>query len=572
LPDKSPHTPWRDVLLFLGIFAAAAAIRLVGLDWDGYHPDENPRAGARVLTGQLSVSSFYPPLLDYLTAMAYAALYVIGRALSWWSSSDAFRAAFFEDRDTFYLTARLVTTALSALIAPLTFLLALTHNVSRAGAVLAGAGAALIPGSVFWAHIAKSDVALAPAFLFVVIATSALVRHPSDWRRTMLLGLAIALAVSVKHSAVFFVAPFLLITLFSSRQWRRQPLSVRTFLTIALSALLFWVPLNIGIVIDPRPFLDAQLVQTSMSVRSSGLAASIGATVVAMTSADAGLPLWLLLLWVVAVVALIRWSATPRPQFRNVMLTFAAATAFAAIVLAYLGGARQPTNLWLPYVSLMAVLILVVASASLDLATTKSRFAAIGVLVLCLAAFSWRLVPIVNQAVAPSNGERVAAVIKSALPQGAAVFSAIDLNPWLPLSPAGAIEQRTRNERLANKYNIQLPPPDGPLPPARADAYKVFPFPFVFGGLETLKPDEVKTVVPYAWPLQPEEWRLDYWRERGYHYVVADAGGRSHPVEAYRLFYQELDVRCQRVAEIPTSKPLYWEQDILVYNCAPQAT
>lgn len=567
------NTIWRDILMFLGLFAAAAAFRLIGLDWDSYHPDENPSAAARVLTGQLSVSSFYPPLLDYLTALAYAALYVVGRALSWWPSAEAFRAAYFEDRDTFYLTSRLVTTALSALIAPLTFLLAITHGVSRLGAIVAGAAAALIPGSVFWAHIAKSDVALAPAFLFVVIASSAVVRRPSDKWRTMLLGLAIALAISVKHSAIFFVAPFLLVTLFSSRQWRTELPSLRTALIIALSVLLFWIPLNIGIVIDPQTFLDAQLVQTSMSVRSSEIWSSVDATVTALTSADAGLPHWLLPLWVAAVVALVLWPAIPQPQlqFRNVMLTFAGATAFAVIVLAYLGGARQPTNLWLPYASLMAVLILVVAAAVLDRATTTSRVVASGVLAVTIAAFVLRLVPIVNQSVAPSNGERVAGVIKSALPPGSAVLSAIDLEPWLPISPASAMEQRARHERLARKYDIQLPPPDRPLPPNRADAYKVVPFPFVFGGLEALEEDQVKTVVAYAWPLQPDEWRLDYWRERGYHYVVADGGGRTHPVEAYRSFYQELDARCERVADVPSSKPLYWEQDILVYNCAPAA-
>ena len=309
--NKEHGSIWRDVVPFLALFGVAVAIRLAGLDWGGHHPDENPSGAAKVLTGQLSVSSFYPPLLDYLVAVSYAALYVIGRALSWWSSTGEFRATFFEDRDTFYLTARLVTTALSALIAPMTFLLAVTHGISRRSAILAGGVAAFIPGTVFWAHIAKSDVALAPAFLFVVIAASSVVRHPSDRRRAALLGLALALALSVKHSAVFFVAPFLLITLYSSRQWAAHRLTFGTILAVAISTVLFWIPLNIGIVTDPQPFLDAQLVQTSMSVRSSGVSASIEATLAALTSADAGLPAGLLRLWAGAVATFGKISVEP---------------------------------------------------------------------------------------------------------------------------------------------------------------------------------------------------------------------------------------------------------------------
>lgn len=581
--DRSPPAPapgiaeaesgrWRNALVFGALFLGAFALRLVGLDWDGQHPDENPAAAARVLSGQLSVSSFYPPLLDYLTAIAFAALYVIGLALSWWSSIDSFRAAFFDSPAIFYITGRIVTATLSAFVAPLTFLLAITHGAGRRGAILAGAVAAFIPGSVFWANVAKSDVALAPAFLFVIVAASLLVERPSDRKRQILLGLAVALAVSVKHSAIFFVGPFLLMTMVSSRYWQPKPVPIDAWITSAVAAALLWIPLNIGIVLDPQAFLDAQAVQTSMSLRRAEFGSSIGATLTALTSADAGIPLYLLLLWLVAVMLIAFFPTGMAKRFRIVMLTFAGATALATAILIYLGGARQPTNLWLPYATLVAVFVIVCASAFIDRSATRMQMiAASFVVTLCFAAFVARLIPIIHQSLLPANGAGVAAAIKSEVRPGSAVLSAIDLARWLPMSPASVTEPHARHERLARKYNVQLPPSQQPLPPERADSYTVMPFPFVFGGLEAIAPDQVKTVIAYAWPLQPEEWRVDYWRGRGYRYVVADAPGRDHPVAAYRAFYRELDASCRTIAQVPATKPLYWEQDMVIYDCLPVA-
>ena len=132
-----------------------------------------------------------------------------------------------------------------------------------------------------------------------------------------------------------------------------------------------------------------------------------------LLSAATALKLSAAIVIVAGIATLLLLPAAERPQFRNVMLSFAAATALAIVVLAYLGGTRQPTNLWLPYVSLMAVLTLVVAGAWLDRATAAIRIAAIAVLCLCFAVFAVRLVPIVVQSVAPSNAARVAAAVPS---------------------------------------------------------------------------------------------------------------------------------------------------------------
>ena len=87
-PDRALQAPRITIrhgtTVFFALFGLTLAIRLIGIDWHGYHPDENPRAAARVLAGDLTVESFYPPLFDYLIAVAYVALYAIGRVASWW--------------------------------------------------------------------------------------------------------------------------------------------------------------------------------------------------------------------------------------------------------------------------------------------------------------------------------------------------------------------------------------------------------------------------------------------------------------------------------------------------------
>ena len=554
--------------VFLALFGLALAIRLIGIDWHGYHPDENPRAAARVLAGDLTVESFYPPLFDYLIAAAYVALYAIGRVASWWDSTTAFRDAYFSDPLVFYLASRVVTAILSAFLAPLTFVFGIVHGISSRSAALAGAAAALIPGSIFWAHIAKSDVALAPAFLLVGIAASLVIARPGQRGRQALLALAIALAVSIKHSAIFFLGPLMLLMLVISTQQPHPGRLAAAWLISLIGAAILWVPLNIGIILDPEPFLAAQRVQAIMSLRSSDPGGTMAAVMATLTSADTGLPIYLILLWALIPLPLLLVSPAAGRPFVRMMLIVQAATALAMLMLVYLGGIRQPTNLWLPYISLIAVTILLTLAAYLDRPPGRERGVAFGLMLLCVVSFSMRTMPIVQQAIVPPNAAVIARHIRSIAAPGARILSAVDLSSSLPVSRDSYTEQRARHERLARKYGVTLPPSSRPLVPDPAGAYTIVPFPFVIGGLESVPPDQVTTVVAYAWPLQPEEWQLNHWQERGFRYVVADRAGHNHPVQAYRSFYRELAARCRTHAQVRTAKPLFWEQDVAIYDCA----
>jgi hypothetical protein len=121
------------------VFVLAMLARLTGLIWGGVYYDEAFGRGAKVLAGQLVPDQpWYPPLLDYLNAVAYAALYAVGRLLGVWLNTAVFRDQYFENRALFILTARLVTATPGALSAPLAALIARQANWKWRAALILG--------------------------------------------------------------------------------------------------------------------------------------------------------------------------------------------------------------------------------------------------------------------------------------------------------------------------------------------------------------------------------------------------------------------------------------------------
>jgi hypothetical protein len=557
-------------MICVALFAAALLPRLIGVDWHGAHPDENPGAAARVLSGRLDVASYYPPLLDYVTAVAFGVLYLVGRLGGWWRSIAEFRDAYFADPTVFLITGRVVVASLSATLPPLGFALLRSGGVRRRWAIAGGAVAILIPGSIFWAHIAKQDAALAPAFLFLALAAFRFVDAPERAGRRLLLAIALSVAVSVKQSAVFFAVPLLLLLLLTSLATaRRCSAVIGAWAVTTLMALLIWIPLNIGIVLDPAPFLAAQRVQSQMSLRYADPASAAASVAAAITSPDAGLPVIVIALWFVGAVALVwrppRVAASLTRRFRVLFL----ATAAAMLIVGGVAGARQPTYLWLPYTSLMAVSLAAVAVAyAAERDPTWRRAAALAVLAVMTMALTARAVPLVRQFLLPAQAARLAEAVRALVPVGGRVLSAADLSRHLPPSPAAATEVRARHERLARKYGVDLPPASAPTPSPYRSTHTVIPLPVVIGGLEDIAPGDVRTVVAYAWPLQPDEWTLDHWRDWGIgHFVLNTARGRD-PVRAYRDFHREVAARCGPLAVVPGRRPLLGETEAVLYRCA----
>ena len=287
------------VLLFIFAFL----LRFIGLDWGGVHADENPSAAAKVLTGNLIPDvHYYSPFFNYLIAAVYALLYGIGRMAGWWNSTEAFRAAYFSDKATFISAARLVSVCVSAAAAPVSALLAREMKLSRLDSLLLGAVVALASASVFWGRIAKGDSGMGPALLLFVLTAVRFYSEPERISRAILLGFSIALPMSFKHSSVFFLAPALCIlaafTVYNLGQWRPWLVS---WLIVSLATVIFWVPMNIGIVLDPKGFFAAQVVQSQMSIHRASVVVSAAEWYNGITSVPSGVPLMILVLWFLSV-------------------------------------------------------------------------------------------------------------------------------------------------------------------------------------------------------------------------------------------------------------------------------
>lgn len=555
------------IVVPLGLFGLALLLRLIGVNWHGVHPDEDIGGPARLLTGNLRVRSFYyPPLLTYLVAVADMLLYVLGRIVGWWHSSSDFRAAYFGQPTSFMVTARIVVALCSASAAPIAWALARQVRLSDRAALLTGLTVAALPGAIYWSHIAKSDSGIGPAFLLVILCALRFMEQPQALVRAILVGIAAAVAISFKQSAVFFLAPVLAsFGLWSLRAPATRGVFIRGWIVVLLSAAVAAGILNIGILLDLKPFIEAQVVQSQMSFRAASPGVTIETWIAQLLSLDTGLPA----IGLISAAAL--WAlgiARGDPKVRLLLAVSAIGWIVAAIIICSITGNRQPSHLWLPYL-VVGIFAAAIGSSSLTDANERPlRLVGYAGFALLLVGAAIRIVPILTQASTPAIGPRVAASIRSTSPPGTKLVSSIDLSGYLPLSPDSLILPRARNERLAAHYGIALPPPDRPFTGV-AGGYTVVNYPWVIGGLEGYRADQVKVVIPYAWPLQPEEWQLGSWLSHGFRvFVIAGVADRiNDPVPAYRDFFRALD-RCPRIATLPTDRALFGEQEVRIYRCA----
>lgn len=548
------------------LFIVALLLRTTGMNWGDVHADENPSAAAKVLTGQLIPDvHYYPPLFNYLVAAAYAHLYALGRVVGWWNSAESFRAAYFSDKQTFIWVARLVAACISAATAPIAALLARELKLPQSRALLIGASVALFSATVYWGRIAKGDIGIGPALLLFLLAAVRFRSNPTQISRAIFLGFTIALSLSFKHSALFFLAPALAIAaLYTAyempfRSW------LMCWLVAFLATVIFWLPMNIGIVLDPKGFINAQIVQSQMSIREWDPIMAAKEWYGGITSIKSGMPWPLLILWLIAVPISMVLSQSSAFRFGVRLMFFG--SLIGIVTVALLAGQRQPTYLWLPY-STLIITAMLIALFHFTLSGNKGiQLLATALITFTVLAFAARDVLIIGEALAEPLQQKIALELKR-LPPGSRILSTIELSSAMNVSSIGEEEVRTRNEKLAAKYNVALPKMAVESRRGRPDGYVVRPFPFVIGGLEELSERDFKVILPFAWPIQLEEWKIDYWKRLNYNtFVVVDHGYFVHPVEAYRDFFQALRKSCQEIALITGSKPLFDQIDTYIYSC-----
>ena len=538
---------------------------MIGIDWNGVHSDEHPAAAAKVLTGQfVDDLQYYPPLLNYCAAVLFAGYFVLGKIAHIWTTTDEFRAAFFADRTPFYVLLRMVPATWAALSAPLVYFLALRLGQSRLAALIAGIAAAIIPASVYFSHIGKSDNGLASAFLLVCLAALRFMERPEEQGRRIALGATIAFALSVKHSALFLLGPAAVLVLLELigngvRGWALA----RAVAVAGVTAVVLWIPMNIGIILDPAGFIDAQVVQSQMSARHASWGSTLSLFVEVVTS-EGGIPAAILILWIAAPLAIVMIDdRTKRLSFWLMWLP----TAIAFVVIASIAGDRQPIYLWLPTMVLMSITVILLLTQALSQKSAWLRWPATAAMAAIMLSFGVRNETILHQASASPLLREVANEIVRTVKPTEKILTTTSLAPFLDLSSAGGDIDRERHERLAQKYNVQLPPIAPESKVQKSTGYITASFPLVIGGLETTDPNKVKVVLPYAWPLQPEEWRLDYWLERGFRVFVVSKETELAEVRGYRAMFASIRAQCKPTARFLSKRPLFNDFDTVIYRC-----
>ncbi len=562
----------------VGLFLLALAIRCIGLLWGGIDSDEDISDPAKVLTGRLiPASHYYPPLLNYLTAAGYVVLYAIGIPMRLWRSAAEFRAAYFDNPYPFLLVLRLVVSVTGAVAAPLSATIAARLGLSRRSCLLVGVASALLPISVWRSHIGKQDLGVAASAL---LAVWAMLRYAQELRRVDVVwfGAAVALAVSFKQSAVFVVGPLgIALLLLARRAGQSWPRLAQDSLIAVAVGIIAWAPLNVGLWLDWSNFLDYQKVLAAMHVRGSGFRETFEAVWPRLTDRFSGptLPLF------------VGFLVSPLFWRRYDVFLIWASILVSVIVTAAISGMRADVQLYVPQAVLIGTLGIMTwiwMAGRKDWSRWPGRVGLVSAIVVLVAGS----VEVDRQALATPIHTRVAEALRKVDGIGRRRILATDvLLTGLPVAGNAARDVRERDERLARKYGLTLPPFSRPYPPEEG-RYYIRALPAAISGLERFDEKDVKLVKPFSWPLQPEEWRLNYWLNKGFTvFVVRDEETWLSPpdrpcpssspsladcymrVDDYRRLYEEIHARCTLVASIPSSRLLFEEEDTKVYLSDP---
>ena len=548
------------------LFSLALLPRITGLI-TFWNVDEPWGLSVRVLTGQINEVGTWPPLLYYLNAAFFVVLYAIGRLIGVWHGTADFRAQYFHDPTPFIFAGRLVSVCIGSLSAPLAVLIASRLGLTWRKSLAVGGLVALFPMNVWLSHVSKPDIGSASAVL--LLAWSILRKwdnHGSKWPDAMV-GAALAVALSFKPTALLVIAPCLIGFVAILRWDGRQSWSqiARGLLVSFVVCVLTWIPLNIGLLLGMEGFLRF-LHHQSVTQRHGGSLSDIAKSVVpVLVSNTTGLTAPALAVWLFAPLLrrdwkfLVLWGST--------VLGILAFAAFAGT-----GAGTRARDMLSP--AELAFTLTCIAALSLTERSGISKLAGLSLTVAILAGSIIGSAQIVRVALATPMSARCAQVIKAiARPERDKILAAGHRNLLgVPISAAAADEERERHVRLAKKYGIELGERAkeriAPLDELNR-GYHIRAFPGVSGGLEDLSPEAAAdVVVPYVWPIQDEEYDLDYWTSQGFNIFVVQnhAFFLNCPTPQFRKIHRQIEERCELIANLPTSRRLFYESDTMIFR------
>lgn len=564
--------PTQRTLLLL-LFLAGFVPRALGADVGYFYGDERINEAAKVLTGQLVPGQhFYPPLLNYLNAIAFAGLFALGVPLGWWDSLSGFRAQYFADPTVFFVTARLMVASMGALLAPFAFLIARHFGLRVAAAVAIGLLASLFPLAILLSHIAKGDVPLgaATALCFLMVARRVSQgKSGASWPEDSAIGWSFAVALSFKQSAVFSLFPLSLGMLFLLSQRYSFRIALRSFFRALMIFVLIWAVLNVGIVLDFRRFLEFQSIQSAMSLSEYG-EGWFGIAKMLRTSVNPQNGVGWVLAPVAAIGILAIRSEACKVTDKPLWLVLWSSSVTGAISLAFLAGTRQPDQLFVApfgeFLILAAVLVCGFSQSASRILVLSSKIA----IAASLLIFCYYAIPPVSQALRAPLADTVDAYLNSEHAEERIVTM---MPTEAKQAPDAWIWEQERLLRLAQKYKIDLPEvaPETRASKTAADALFWVPLPQAMYGLEDIKDgEETYDVQAHTWPLQPEEWRLEFWQRQSFSvFVLVDVAYHLNhrPSELISLFFEEIISTCDLAKTFEPLKPIYLEYITEVYLC-----
>ena len=300
------------------IFIFALCIRLYGINFGlpETHNWDEPTVVQRAIrfgSGDLNPHFFaYPTLYMYVLTVVLGAVFVVGKLLGVYHSSQDFAIAYFVDPSVVYLAARTATALVGAATVALTYVAGRRFFGQAVGLL----GALFLSVSVLHAthsHVALTDV---PHTFFVVAALLPLhkVLTRGERRDYVLTGLLIGLGIATKYLAGLQIAGLLLAHVLRHRAARTNPWKDLSgpILGVAATGAGFFVG-SPYCLLDYRQFLADMKVQAALSQEGDGW--SWGYFLVRVLPCDLGLPLTVL-----AGVGLVLALRARRPAYQLFLL------------------------------------------------------------------------------------------------------------------------------------------------------------------------------------------------------------------------------------------------------------
>jgi hypothetical protein len=346
----------------------------------------------------------------------------------------------------------------------------------------------------------------------------------------------------------------------SGLEWSRI---ARGLLVAFVACVVVWIPMNIGILLDIPGFLDYQRATVVIMSRSATTYQIAEHVIRILAGNVTGMTVAGMLVWL--------FSPGVRRDWRFLILWGSAFFGFVAFS-AISGGLKAAPRYFLPFVELAFTLGCI---ACLTLVERGGRSKLVGgfltvALLVCEGLGSGE---VIRQALAAPIPARCAKILTAiADPERDKILIA---NPYLagvPIDAAASEDEYRHHERLAKKYGVKLPERAEEKKSHRyqtARGYYVRAMPFAMGGLEDLDREKAETAIkPFWWPIQEEEWNLDYWTALGFNiFVVQDeAGPGIAKVPAYLFMHRQIKERCEQVAELPSRRDLFGEGDVKIYR------